>query len=176
MARPPPLARKACRKQRVPQQRKQPPARTGFDFSQITKPPARIAKAFDFSQHNKAFDCSKITKPPAVPRKAAQGITNKGLQPLARKAAQGITKAQKAAQPEGTTRLQPGACQAPHAMQSASPQDWQISSRTLARKRRAEAQPSQPLARKSPRKSPGVDAWEMRRVFDSSVSEAEHLQ
>ena len=64
MACPPHLARKACRKQRVPQQRKQLPARTGFDFRQITKPPARIAKAFDFSQHNKAFDCSKITKPP----------------------------------------------------------------------------------------------------------------
>ena len=32
------------------------------------------------------------------------------------------------------------------------------------------------MARKRPRKSPCVDREEMRKVFDGSVSEAEHLQ
>ena len=121
-----------------------------------------------------------------LPQKRRQPLARKGSQPLARKAsqlkprpsgargqkaAQGITNAQKAAR--GITRSQPRACKAPHAMQSAFFLRQQTAA--SARKRLAEGQLSQPLARKRPRKSSSGHREE-RQVFDSRVSEAEHLQ
>ena len=110
-----------------------------------------------------------------LPLKRPQPLARKGRQPLARKGtqlrpralAQGTARAQKAIQ--GITQVQPRACKAPRAIQSAHCLGQ--AAMPAAPNRAAKRQLPQPLARKRPRQTS-----EKRAAFGDHVSETEHLE